>query len=274
MLMNHTPNPISSEVYQALIKIRTDAPLIHNITNTVVMNTTANALLALGASPVMAHAEEELREMVGISNALVLNIGTLDANWVASMFSAATHAKEFKIPVVLDPVGVGATSFRTQVARKLLESRAISVVRGNASEILALSGSTHHPKGVETQNTTEDAWGAAQTLAAESGATISISGSIDTIVHGRRNARIHNGHHWMTKVTGMGCIASALTGAFLAIEQDSFKASIYAMSIMGVVGERAAENASGPGTFLPDFLDVLFNLDLETLNRRLRVEIQ
>lgn len=256
-----------------LAEIRSQAPLVHNITNYVVMNNSANALLALGASPVMAHAIEEVEEMVRLSRALVINIGTLSAAWVEAMALAARTAVEHGVPIVLDPVGCGATAYRTRVATQLLEIARPSLIRGNASEIRALASCTGGTKGVDSTHSPEEVIDEAMALARSLGCVVSVSGPVDLVVDGERMAHVHNGHPLMTRVTGMGCTASAVSGAFLAVEPDAFEAAIQAMLTMGVAGELAAGKAAGPGSFQMHFLDVLHELqetDIQQLARIIR----
>ena len=234
------------------------------------MNTTANALLALGASPIMAHAVEEVEEMVSLASALVINIGTLSSPWIDAMLLAGRKARAAGIPVVLDPVGCGATAFRTAAALQLMRDTQPAVIRGNASEIRALNGASGATKGVDSQHTPDQVFEDAHQLSVRTGCVVSVSGPVDLVVAGDRVARIHNGHPLMTRVTGMGCTASAVTGAFLAIEADPFAAAVHAMASMGVAGELAAEKAAGPGSFQMHFLDVLHRLseaDVQQLAR-------
>jgi len=252
--------------------IRRQAPVIHNITNYVVMNTTANALLAIGASPVMAHAEEEMADMVAIASALVINIGTLSQPWVKSMLKAAEHAAQRGIPIVLDPVGAGATPYRTQTARELVAATRPTLIRGNASEIMALCGDLAHTKGVDSTEASSDALEAAQSLQERLGSCVCISGETDYIVGNGTLARIRNGHPMMTRVTGLGCTATALCGAFAAVTSDPARAATQAMAVMGIAGEMAAEKAEGPGTLQLHFLDALYRLTEDDILRRMRLE--
>jgi hydroxyethylthiazole kinase len=261
-----------SAVWQDVERIRAQAPLIHNITNYVAMNLTANALLALGASPVMAHAPEEVDEMAGSSAALVLNIGTLSAPWVTAMLRAGNAARRKGIPIVLDPVGAGATRFRTETARRLLRDLRPAVLRGNASEILALATSEAGTKGVDSRHTPEAALEAARRLSAEFGGAVSVSGPVDIIVRGASVVRTANGHPLMPRVTGLGCVATALTGAFAAVNASPLAAAAHAMAVMGIAGEIAGEGAAGPASFQTRFLDALYNLKEEDIAARLKME--
>jgi hydroxyethylthiazole kinase len=262
----------ASAVWRDVERIRAQAPLIHNITNYVVMNLTANALLALGASPVMAHAAEEVDEMVGLSAALVLNIGTLSAPWITAMIRAGNAARRKGIPIVLDPVGAGATRFRTETARRLLRDLRPAVLRGNASEIRALVTAEAGTKGVDSRHAPEAALEAARRLSTEFGAAVSVSGPVDLIVQGGSVVRTANGHPLMPRITGLGCVASALTGAFAAVSASPFEAAAHAMAVMGVVGEMAGEGAAGPASFQTRFLDALYNLKEADIAGRLRIE--
>jgi hydroxyethylthiazole kinase len=259
-------------IWKDLQTIRAEAPLVHNITNYVVMNTTANALLAIGASPVMAHALEEVEEMTGLARALVINIGTLSVPWVEAMIKAGKEARRRKIPVVLDPVGSGATRFRTATAKKLIQEIHPAIIRGNASEIKSLAGTAQGTKGVDSRHTPDEVLDDAQGLSRSAGCVVSVSGLVDIIVEGDKVARVENGHPMMTKVTGMGCTASAITGAFAAVNPSPFHAAAHAMALMGIAGEMAAERSSGPGSFQIQLLDVLFCMQESDIVQRLKVQ--
>ena len=262
----------AGEISKTIRKVRTSSPLVHNITNYVVMNYTANVLLAVGASPVMAHATEEIEEMVSLAQSLVLNIGTLDSKWTVGMEMSATIAKNLQKPVVLDPVGAGATTYRTQAAKNIL-GHSVSVVRGNASEVIALSGAQSNTKGVDSLDPIDTAIGAANRLSEESGAVVCVSGPIDYIVYQDRITKIHNGSSWMSHVTGMGCSSTSLVGATLAVESDAYVATVSAMALMGIAGEMAAEKSEGPGSFAVSFLDVLSHINADDIEDRLKLEV-
>jgi len=259
-------------IWNDIVRIRSEAPLVHNITNYVVMNTTANALLAIGASPVMAHAVEEVEAMVRLARALVINIGTLSKPWITSMGKAAAAARQRGIPVVLDPVGAGATSFRTETAHRILADSPPTIIRGNASEIRALHYAESETKGVDSRHDAGAALEAARQLTKKFGCVVSISGAVDVIVEGDRSIRVANGHPMMPRVTGLGCTASALTGAFAAVNPAPFEAAAHAMAVMGIAGEIAAEQSPGPASFQMHFLDALYRLEEEDIQSRLRVE--
>jgi hydroxyethylthiazole kinase len=261
-----------SGVWEDVQKIRAQAPLVHNITNYVVMNSSANALLALGASPVMAHALEEVEEMTSLARALVLNIGTLSAPWVEAMLRAGAAARTREIPVVLDPVGAGATRYRTETARRLLAEVAPTIVRGNPSEIRALASVEGRTKGVDSTHGSEEAVEAARALARSHGCVVSVSGVVDVIVSASATVRVANGHPLMGRVTGLGCAATAITGAFAAVNPDPLMAAAHAMAVMGVCGEIAEEHSRGPGSFQVQFMDALSLMTELDLTRRVRLE--
>lgn len=228
--------------------VRDRAPLVHSITNLVVMNFNANVLLAVGASPVMAHAHEEVNDMVGIAQSLVINIGTLDPYWVQSMVLALRAANARQIPVVLDPVGAGATPYRNQTLNELLTAGTPSVIRGNGSEILSTANAAVKTRGVDSSASASDALGAARLLAVRTHGTVCVSGATDFILDASgREAQLANGHEWMTRITGVGCSLTALVGAFCAVQTDAWQATASAVALMGVAGEVAAEKAQAQG---------------------------
>jgi hydroxyethylthiazole kinase len=262
----------ADDIWSAVRAIREKAPVIHNITNYVVMNSTANALLALGASPVMAHAEEEMEEMVGIASALVINIGTLSPAWVRAMFRAAEAARARRIPIVLDPVGAGATSYRTRTARELIRAVPPEIIRGNASEIMALLGTNIKTKGVDSTASSAAAVAIGRELHVQCGAAVCISGETDYTIGGAGVIRGLNGHIMMTRVTGLGCTATALCGAFAAVVSDPAVAAAEAMAVMGIAGEIGFARSEGPGTLQLHFLDALYRLSAGDIDRLLKIE--
>lgn len=255
-----------------LNKIRENSPLVHNITNYVVMNNTANALLAIGASPVMAHAVEEVKDMVAIASSLVINIGTLSEKWVEAMLLAGVAAREKGIPVVLDPVGVGATPYRNTIAAQIVKDCAPCIIRGNASEIMSLAKENVITKGVDSTASSNLALDAAKRLAKQTGAVVVISGAEDFITDGQTVHTVKNGSPLMPKVTGMGCTASAIVGAFAAVNSNYLEAATNAMAVMSVTGELAALKSEGPGTMQLNFLDELYKLSGEKLLKLVNFE--
>lgn len=268
----------TAALWSDLQAVRQQSPLVHSITNFVVMNYNANALLAVGASPVMAHAKEEVRDMVGIAQALVLNIGTLEPDWIESMGLALQAARARGVPVVLDPVGAGATPYRNAAIGELLRSGAPSVVRGNGSEVMSVAGLAAATRGVDSAASSGEALDAARALARDLQAVVCISGADDHIVDaGGRWATLSNGHPWMTKITGVGCSASAIVGAFCAVQPDAWRATLSAMAVLGVVGELAAERTqaagAGVGRMQIELLDGLQLLDETAFTSRLKLQV-
>jgi len=253
--------------------IRETKPLVHQITNYVVMNETANATLALGALPVMAHALEEVEEMVGLASALVLNIGTLSAPWIESMLRAGKAASACGIPVVLDPVGAGATRLRTDTALRLLDAVDVTVLRGNAGEVATLVGVEAEVRGVESIGSAASPAELARQAARRFRCVASVTGPVDHVSDGDGSVAVANGHELLATVSGTGCMSSALTGCFLAGKPDDpLAAAAEALVAFGVAGEDAAEGARGPGSFHVGLYDALAALDPETLDGRARVE--
>ncbi len=253
-------------------ELRERKPLVHQITNYVVMNETANATLALGALPVMAHAPEEVEEMVGLASTLVLNIGTLSEHWIEAMLLAGRAAGARGIPVVLDPVGAGATRYRTDTARRILDEVRVTVLRGNAGEVATLVGVGAEVRGVESMAIGLEPATLARVAAEQLGVVASVTGPIDHVSDGERGLAVANGHPLLTAVTGTGCISSALTGCFLAAKpQEPLEAAAEALVALGVAAEDAAAGADGPGTFHARLYDALAALDPETLDERATV---
>ena len=257
---------------QMLAELRERKPLVHQITNYVVMNETANATLALGALPVMAHAREEVEEMVALAGALVLNIGTLSPHWVEAMLLAGKAANEHGIPVVLDPVGAGATRYRTETARRLLDEVKVAVLRGNQGEVAALVGVEAEVRGVESIGAGAEPADLARTAGRNLGLVASVTGPVDHVSDGDRVLAIANGHELLAAVTGTGCMSSAITGCFLAVAEDlPLEAAAAALAAFGVAAEDAARDAKGPGSFHVGLYDALAALEPETLDARARI---
>jgi hydroxyethylthiazole kinase len=268
----------ASDLWSDVLAVRERSPLVHNITNLVVINFNANALLAAGASPVMAHAHEEVCDMVAIAQALVLNIGTLDPYWIESMCMALAAASKRGIPTVLDPVGAGATPYRNQAINSLLAVASPTVIRGNGSEIMSVAGSAVVTRGVDSSAAANDALGAAQALVQRTGGTVCVSGETDHILDAQRRwARLSNGHVWMTRITGVGCSATALVGAFCAVQPDAWRATVSAMALLSVAGEVAAEKTRaaglGVGSMQAALLDGMQLLDQATFEKRLKLTV-
>jgi len=256
----------------ALRRLRERKPLVHQITNYVVMNETANATLALGALPVMAHAREEVEEMVALAGALVLNIGTLSPPWVEAMIAAGKAAGAAGTPVVLDPVGAGATRYRTDTAKRILAEVDVTVLRGNQGEVATLVGVAAEVRGVESIGGADEPADLARLAARSLGLVASVTGVVDHVSDGERVFAVANGHELLASVTGTGCMSSAITGCFLAAKPDApLAAAAEALAAFGVAGEDAARDAKGPGSFHVGLYDALAALDPATLDGRARI---
>lgn len=258
-------------VWRNVAAVRERVPLVHSITNFVVMNTTANALLAAGASPIMAHAAEEMAELVAIASALVINIGTLSRPWIDSMLLAGQAARDRGVPVVLDPVGAGASTLRTTTALQLLEKARPAVVRGNGSEIMALAGAEGDTRGVDSTHDAHAAADAARTLARRHRCTVVVSGAVDLVTNGDDMVLVRGGNELMGRVTGMGCTATVLVGAHVAVASTPFEGAWTGMAAMAAAGSVAAAKAQGPGSFQMHFLDALYGLGIEDLRAHAEV---
>jgi hydroxyethylthiazole kinase len=265
---------MQEKIWENILAIRKNSPLVHNITNYVVMNNTANALLAAGASPVMAHAPEEMKDMVTIAGALAINIGTLSAQWIKAMKIAMKQAISMDKPVIFDPVGVGATPYRNKTTAELIEHYTPTVIRGNASEIMATVSSEQKTKGVDSTMSSNNAVEAAQYLNKKYGSTVCISGEKDIIINKHKRANVMNGHELMARVTGMGCTATSIIAAFCVVEKDYFVATLSGMALMGVAGELAQPQAKGPGSLQVAFLDKLYNITENEFMNTIKIEIK
>jgi len=240
-------------------------PLIHHITNFVVMNDTANVTLHAGALPVMAHAREEVAEMVSAAGALVLNLGTLAPQWVEAMLVAGCRANELSIPIVLDPVGAGATNLRTESNLCLLRELEIAIVRGNSGEIGALAGLGGEVKGVEATKEVENPVEVAKAFAKRFCVTVAITGKRDIISNGEKVMAVDNGDAMLKTITGTGCMATTMVAAFAAVERDHYLAATAGLVCFGLAAERAALHAQGPASFKVALLDEIYNLNREII---------
>jgi hydroxyethylthiazole kinase len=259
----------------SLRRLRAERPLVHQITNFVVMNETANATLAIGALPVMAHAPEEVAEMAAVAGALVLNIGTLTTEWVDSMITAGRAANAAGVPVVLDPVGAGATTLRTRSAQRILAEVHVAIVRGNAAEVATLAGRAAEIRGVEAMAGGGDTADLAAAAALGLGCVVAVTGAVDAVSDGTTTLRVANGDPLLATVTGTGCIASALTGCFAAVNrQDPLAAATEALVALGVAGEDAAVGSRGPGSFHVALYDALYALSPDSIDSRARVTLR
>jgi len=260
-------------IYKKLKKIREEKPLIHNITNMVAMNDSANIILAIGALPIMAHSKEEVGEMVKAAGALVLNIGTLTPEQIESMIIAGQMANSLKIPVILDPVGVGATTLRTESALRLQEKVKINIVRGNFAEISILAGLKGIIRGVESMGNEKNSVEIACSLARKHNQVAIITGKRDIVTDGNRVVEIDNGSPMLRTITATGCMATSLIASFAAVCDDYVLASTGALVCFGLAGERAAVKARGPGSFKVNLFDEIYSFNEEIICKGLKVNI-
>lgn len=253
--------------------VRKQKPLVHNMTNNVVTNFTANGLLAIGASPVMAYAREEAADMAKIAGALVLNIGTLSRESVEAMIIAGKSANEHGVPVIFDPVGAGATPFRTESAQAIMRKVKVSAVRGNAAEIANTLGEDWLIKGVDAGEESGDRTVLAKKAAKLWDTAVIITGSEDVITDGTKTYTVGNGHQLLTKVTGTGCLFTSVIGAFCAVEKDVCRAAVSAAAFYGTAAELAAAKTEsrGPGSFQIEFLNQLAAVEAMDIKERGRI---
>jgi hydroxyethylthiazole kinase len=252
--------------------IREKRPMIHHITNYVVMNVTANVTLAMGASPVMAHANEEVEDMVVFASAHVLNPGTLSPHWITAMLKSGKKAKELGIPIILDPVGAGATKLRTDTCMQILEEVKPDVIRGNQAEVMILGGEDAQIQGVDSLETGEAPVEAFKALSRKTGAVICVTGPIDHVTDGEKTFRIENGHPMMGNVTGTGCSASTAVAVYCAAGGATAESCAMGLAVFGACGELAGEESQGPGSFQVTILDALYNAPSRDLGARLRIK--
>ena len=257
----------TTDAFRVLQAVRERGPLVHCMTNVVVAGFTANVLLAVGASPAMVENDQESAEFAGIADALLVNLGTLSAERARAMRLAAAAADAHARPWVLDPVAVGAMTFRTELAAELVQHRP-AVVRGNSSEVLSLAGAAGAGRGVDSTVGSEAALEVAQELAGRTGAVVAVSGAVDYVTDGSATLEVHTGHPLMTRVTGVGCALGALVAACCAVEPSRLVAATAATTILTVAAEEAADVSSGPGSFAVALLDALSALDERTLAQR------
>ena len=259
-MVKRKQNKFGEIAAELLLRIRREHPLLHHITNFVVMNDTANVTLGIGALPVMAHAKEEVAEMVSAAGALVLNPGTLTREWVEAMIIAGKRANELGIPIVYDPVGVGATQLRNETGQRFLNELRLAVIRGNSGEVGALTGTGGVVKGVESVEGVKDPAAVASALARGHDTVVAITGKRDIVSDGVRVMGVDNGHIMLKTITGTGCMATTMVGAFCAIEKDYLIATTAALACYGLAAERAARLSKGPGSFRSALLDAIYHL--------------
>lgn len=261
-------NAYVADVYA---RIRAERPLIHQITNLVVMNDAANVTLHLGALPVMAHAVEDVAEIGDRADALVLNLGTLTPARVEAMLAAAHTANQRNTPIILDPVGAGATRLRTETALRLLRDFDVAIVRGNAAEIGALTGAGGEVKGVESVSAPANIVAVARQAAHDWGTVVAITGKRDIIASDTGTLEVDNGHEWLTTLTGTGCMATTVVAAFATVDDDPLLAAAGGLAAYGLAAELAAPHADGPTSFKVAFFDQLYNLTAEQVRAGVRI---
>ncbi len=257
---------------EVLEKVRTEKPVVHHLTNWVTIYDCANIVKVFGASPVMAHAKEEVADMAGIASAQVLNIGTLTTDFVLAMKLAAIAANRKGIPVVLDICGAGATKFRDEKCFEILDNVRVDIIKGNASEIARIAGENVSTKGVDAASVEKNLQEVASGLAKKRNCTVVITGKEDIVADGKRVAIVKNGHPIMANIVGTGCMATSVIGTFAAVEKDLVAASVAGLVCYEVAAEIAAQEAKGPGTFKVGLFDAVFNLDADTVNRMQKIE--
>jgi len=279
--MSHSPD--IAEIAHLLQVVRDKKPLVHNLTNYVTVNDCANALLAVGAAPVMADDPDDVPDIAALANAVVINIGTLNARTIPSMFAAGKKAASLGRPVILDPVGAGATRLRTETALDLIREIPLAVIRGNVSEIKSLLGESGTTRGVDANDNdlSADGWAgttvAAKVLADRTGAIVAVTGATDILTDGTQTLAVHNGHPLMARITGSGCMLSAITGAFCGVSSSRMLTSVAAaLCAMGLAGEQAAERTlrenAGTGSFRTYLIDRLSLMDEATLAGGMKIE--
>jgi hydroxyethylthiazole kinase len=259
---------------EVLERVRRDKPLVHHLTNFVTIYDCANIVKVFGASPVMAHAREEVADMAKIASSLVLNIGTLTTEFVEAMLLAGISANEKKIPVVLDVCGAGATRFRDDKCQEILDAVEVSIIKGNSSEVARIAGEDVKTRGVDAADIESNLLGVAHSLAGERGCTVVITGKDDIVADMKRAIWVHNGHPMMANVVGTGCMATSVIGAFAAVETDHVVASVSGLICYEVAAEIAALVAAGPGSFKENLYDAVYNLDSETIRRMQKIELE
>lgn len=252
---------------EALATVRATGPLVHNVTNLVVMNVTANAILAVGGSPIMAENPEEMAELVAIVGASVVNLGSVSGDLPEAMRLTASESAIQGKPWVFDPVAFGVLGFRTRLGTELL-AHTPTVIRANASEALAVAGTGAAGKGVDSTASSQDAAVAAQRYAQQTGSIMAITGAVDVITDGTDTIRLANGHPMMARITGTGCQSSALVGVFLAAGVPPLLAATAALACFGIAGEKAAQSAAGPGSLQVGLFDQLHRLTPEEVAQR------
>ncbi len=257
---------------KAVLKVKERKPLVHHITNEVVMNFTANGTLAYGASPIMAKSAEEIEEIVNQADSMVLNLGTITPNKAKAMLTAGEKAAQLGIPIIIDPVGVGASSYRYRLFQDLISRFRPKVIRGNGAEMAHIVDVSWKHRGVDAIEEDKRFLEIAQAVAERYQTVTVVTGKTDVITDGNRKAKLFNGHEYLPIVTGTGCLATALIGATLSVEEDPFIASIAALTYFEVASEKAGEKADGPGSFAVYLMDELYQLEVQEMEKKSRIK--
>lgn len=263
---------MTMEVSDILKRVRAQKPVVHHLTNWVTIYDCANIVKVFGASPVMAHAKEEVADMAGIASAVVLNIGTLTPYLVEAMKLAAAGANRRGIPVVLDACGAGATRLRDDACFEILDGVRVDIIKGNASEIARIAGERVQTKGVDAAAVDKNMQELAMRLAGKRSCTVVVTGVEDIVADGRRMVQVLNGHPMMADIVGTGCMASSVIGTFAAVEKDLVSASVAGLVCYEIAAEMAAKEAHGPGTFKEKLYDAVYGLDADTVERMKKIK--
>jgi hydroxyethylthiazole kinase len=266
--------PLETEnIAQVLIEVRKQKPVVHAITNWVTANEVATALHAIGARPIMAFASEEVKEITSKADALVLNLGTPTPDRIEAMILAGRQANTQNHPILFDPVGLSASRFRIESSMRILSEVRVTIIRGNQAEIGVLAGMGGRLAGIDAVEGPDDLYRAGDLLSVKTGAVVVASGPQDWVVASGRKAIVENGHPMMGQVTGMGCMLTAVVGAFAAVEKDPMVAAVSALAFFGLVGEQAALRTDGPGTFKSVFFDTLFSLTPDQMRKGMKIKV-
>ncbi|MBM4277329.1 MAG: hydroxyethylthiazole kinase [Deltaproteobacteria bacterium] len=263
----------TERLIQVLSRVREQKPVVHAITNWVTANEVAASLHAIGARPIMAIDREEVEEITSRTDALVLNLGTPSRARIEAMLLAGSRANKENHPVIFDPVGVSASKFRIESTERILTKIRVTAIRGNPAEIGSLAGQEGYLAGVDSVTGPKDLYRAAEHLSKKTGAIVVASGPQDMIVSSEEKVIVENGHPIMGQITGMGCMLTAVIGAFNAVERDPMVATVSAIAFFGLAGEQAALLAKGPGTLKPVFLDTLFSLTPDQMQRGIKIRL-
>ncbi|MFA6709965.1 MAG: hydroxyethylthiazole kinase [Candidatus Methanomethylophilaceae archaeon] len=263
---------MTTSIAKMMTKVRNTRPLVHHITNYVTVNDCANITICAGGAPVMSDAAKDVPEMVRLASALVLNIGTLRPRTVDSMIIAGKEANDAGVPVILDPVGVGATTYRTESARRILNTIDVSVIKGNAGEIGVLAGTGGDVRGVDSMSKPENCEDTVKTFAGDTSTIVAMTGPIDYVSDGKKVLVLKNGHDYLECVSGTGCMVSSVTGCYVGVHGAKIRAVSAAISVFSIAGEMAAANAKGPGSFKTELFDSMYNLTEDDVTSRLKME--